>query len=62
MGGHSVFRSGHAIALEDGEMMGFDIIDIGIILGLFLVVIFLASVLWRLHSAVDTISKVRRYH
>ena len=43
-------------------MMGFDSIDIGIILGLFLVVIFLASVLWRLHSAVDTISKVRRYH
>ena len=40
-------------------MMGFDSVDTGIFLGLFLIVVFLASVLWRLHSAVNTISKFR---
>ena len=43
-------------------MMGFDSVDTDIILGLFFIAVFLASVLWRLHSAVNTISKFRRYN
>jgi len=43
-------------------MTGFDSIDTGIFLGLFLIVVFLASVLWRLDSAVDTFSKFRRHN
>lgn len=31
-----------------------------IILGVLVIVVFLVGVLWRLHSAVDTISKIRR--
>ena len=42
--------------------MDFGSSDIAIILGLILMLIFLGSVLWRLHSAVDAISKGRRYH
>ena len=40
--------------------MDFGSIDFGEILGLTLIVIFLGAVLWRLHSAADTISKGRR--
>jgi hypothetical protein len=43
-------------------MMDFGSSDIAIILGLLVMAIFLGSVLWRLHSAADTISKGRRYH
>jgi hypothetical protein len=42
--------------------MDFSTSDVGVILGLIVMLIFLGSVLWRLHSAVDTISKGRRYH
>ena len=42
--------------------MDFGTIDTAIILGLILVLIFLGSVLWRLYSAADTISKGRRFH
>jgi hypothetical protein len=42
--------------------MDFGSVDIVIILGLIVIVIFLGSVLWRLHSAADTISKGRRYY
>lgn len=42
--------------------MNFGSDDTAIILGLLLVVILLAAVLWRLHSAVDTISKIRRHN
>ena len=44
-----------------GDVMDFGSSDVAIILGLILIVIFLGSVLWRLHSAVDTISNGRRY-
>ena len=37
-------------------------VEIAIILGLIVIVIFLGSVLWRLHSAMDIISKGRRYY
>jgi hypothetical protein len=42
--------------------MDFGSFDIAIILGLIVIVIFLGSVLWRLHSAMDIISKGRRYY
>jgi len=42
--------------------MDFDNSDIAAILGIIVILIFLGSVLWRLHSAVDTISKGRRYN
>jgi hypothetical protein len=42
--------------------MDFGTVDTAIILGLILMLIFLGSVLWRLHSAADTISKGRRFH
>ena len=42
--------------------MDFGSFDIAIILGLIVIVIFLGSVLWRLHSAMDMISKGRRYY
>jgi len=41
--------------------MDFGSSDIAIILALIFVMIFVGSVLWRLHSAVGTISKGRRY-
>jgi hypothetical protein len=42
--------------------MDFGSIDSGEILGLILIVIFLGSLVWRLHSAAHTISKGRRFH
>jgi len=42
--------------------MDFATTDTAVILGLIVVVIFLGSVLWRLHSAADTISQGRRFH
>jgi hypothetical protein len=42
--------------------MDFGSVDTAIILGLIVIVIFLGSMLWRLHSAADTISKGRRYY
>ena len=42
--------------------MDFGTVDTAIILGLILMLIFLGSVLWLLHSAADTISKGRRFH
>jgi hypothetical protein len=42
--------------------MDFGSVDTAIILGLIVIVIFLGSVLWRLHSAADIISKGRRYY
>ena len=42
--------------------MDFGNVDIAIMLGLIVFVIFLGAVLWRLHSAADTISKGRRFY
>ena len=41
--------------------MDYGSIDVAVIVGLIVMAIFLGSVLWRLHSAADTISKGRRY-
>lgn len=41
--------------------MDFASTDSAVILGLIVIVILLGSVLWRLQSAADTISKGRRY-
>ena len=41
--------------------MDFGSIDVAVSVGLIVAAIFLGSVLWRLHSAADTISKGRRY-
>ena len=45
-----------------GDVMYLGNVEIAIILGLIVIVIFLGSVLWRLHSAMDIISKGRRYY
>ena len=45
-----------------GDVMDFGSFDIAIILGLIVIVIFLGSVLWCLHSAMDIISKGRRFY
>ena len=42
--------------------MDFGNVDIAIMLGLIVFVIFLGAVLWRLHSAADTIAKGRRFY
>jgi hypothetical protein len=42
--------------------MEFGNVGIAIILGLIALVIFLGAVLWRLHSAADTIAKGRRFY
>jgi len=41
--------------------MDFGSIDVAVIVALIVMAIFLGSVLWRLHSAADIISKGRRY-
>jgi hypothetical protein len=51
---------GAATSAGEGAIMNFGSNDTAIIIGLLAMVIFLAAVLWRLHSAVDTISKIRR--
>ena len=43
-------------------MMDFGGTDTAVILGLVVIVILLGSVLWRLHSAANTISKGRRFY
>ena len=43
-------------------MMDFGSTNNAVILGLIVIVILLGSVLWRLHSAADTISKGRRFY
>ncbi len=54
----------HAIGVSiatRGDVMDFGSIDVAVIVALIVMAIFLGSVLWRLHSAADIISKGRRY-